>query len=54
MIMPNEYIGVVMKLGQEHRAEYKKTEFIDAGRQMITFSVPLNELMLQFFDKLNY
>ena len=52
VIMPNEYIGVVMKLGQEHRAEYKKTEFIDAGRQMITFSVPLNELMLQFFDKL--
>jgi GTP-binding protein LepA len=52
VIMPNDYIGVVMQLGQEHRAEYKKTEFIDGSRQMITFSVPLNELMLQFFDKL--
>lgn len=52
VIMPNDFIGVVMQLGQDHRAEYKKTEYIDSNRQMITFSVPLSELMLQFFDKL--
>lgn len=52
VITPNAYIGTVMELAQEHRAEYKKTEYLDAERQMVTFSIPLNELIANFFDKL--
>ncbi|MFC1770250.1 translation elongation factor 4 [Candidatus Margulisiibacteriota bacterium] len=52
IITPNTYIGAVMELASEHRAVYKKAEFIDALRQMITFSIPLNELIANFFDKL--
>jgi GTP-binding protein LepA len=52
IITPNSYIGAVIELAKEHRGEYKKTEFIDQERQMITFSIPLNELITNFFDKL--
>ena len=52
IITPNTFIGTVMTLAKEHRAEYKKTEIIDSERQQITFSIPLNELIMQFFDKL--
>lgn len=52
IITPNQYIGTVMELSQEHRGEYKKTEYLDAERQMVTLSIPLNELIANFFDKL--
>ncbi len=52
IITPNSYLGTVMELAQEHRGVYKKTEYIDPERQMITFSIPLNEVITQFFDRL--
>jgi GTP-binding protein LepA len=52
IITPNEHIGAVMELAKEHRAEYKKSEFLDDERQILTFSLPLNELIINFFDKL--
>ena len=52
VILPNDYMGSVMDLVKEHRGIYKKTEYLDATRQMITVSIPLNELIANFFDKL--
>lgn len=52
IITPNSYVGTVMELALEHRGQYKKAEFIDAERQSVTFSIPLNEIIANFFDKL--
>jgi len=52
VITPNAYIGTVMELSQEHRGLYQKTEYIDAERQLIKFTMPLNELIANYFDKL--
>jgi GTP-binding protein LepA len=52
VITPNTYLGAIMELAQEHRGEYKKAEFLDAERQVLTFSIPLNEIISNFFDKL--
>ncbi|MFT5170570.1 MAG: GTP-binding protein LepA [Candidatus Marinamargulisbacteria bacterium] len=52
IITPNDYLGSVMTLARENRGEYKKTEYIDANRQLLTFSIPLNELISNFFDQL--
>ncbi|NDD66684.1 elongation factor 4 [bacterium] len=52
IITPSTFLGTVIELAQEHRGEYKKAELIDADRQMLTFSIPLNELITSFFDKL--
>lgn len=52
VMVPNTYLGAVMTLCQEHRAHYKKAEYLDAERQLLTFSIPLNELITSFFDQL--
>jgi GTP-binding protein LepA len=52
VITPNSYIGAVMELIREHRGEYKKTEYIDAERQLVTSHIPLNEIISSFFDQL--
>lgn len=52
IITPNAYLGTIMELAQEHRGEYKKAEFLDAERQVLTFLIPLNEIISNFFDTL--
>jgi GTP-binding protein LepA len=52
IICPNEYLGTVIELAQEGRGVYKKAEMIDAVRQQVTFDIPLNEMITNFFDKL--
>ena len=52
IITPNDYIGAVMELVKEARGIYQKTELIDAERQQLTFSIPLNEIIIGFFDSL--
>jgi len=52
IICPNECLGTVMELTQEHRAIYKKAELMDAQRQQLTFLIPLNEMIANFFDRL--
>jgi GTP-binding protein LepA len=52
IITPNDYVGTVMELSQEHRGLYKKTEYLDSERQLLTFSIPLNEIIMSYFDQL--
>jgi GTP-binding protein LepA len=52
IICPSEYIGTVIELTQESRGLYKKSEIIDSMRQQLTFEIPLNEMITNFFDKL--
>ncbi len=51
MLMPQEFIGPVMTLCIEKRGVQKNIQYL--GRQvMLTFELPLNEVVLDFFDKL--
>tara|TARA_A100001015_G_scaffold4305_1_gene5597 strand:- start:1765 stop:3558 length:1794 start_codon:yes stop_codon:yes gene_type:complete len=52
VITPNNYISTIIELVKDCRGDYEKSEIIDANRQMITFFIPLNELITQFFDRL--
>ena len=52
IITPNEFMGTVIELVKEGRGLYKKAEIIDASRQILTFEIPLNELIANFFDRL--
>lgn len=52
IITPPEYIGNVMKLGQEKRAVFKTTSFIDPSRADMQFLFPLSEVIFDFYDKL--
>jgi GTP-binding protein LepA len=52
IMAPAEYIGGVMKLGQERRGEYRGMKYLDASRVEFDFDFPLAEIVLDFYDRL--
>ncbi|MDK2933341.1 MAG: GTP-binding protein LepA [Clostridiales bacterium] len=52
IMVPSEYVGNVMELCQERRGIYKNMDYIDEGRAVLTYELPLNEIIYDFFDAL--
>lgn len=52
IMVPTEYIGAVMTLCQERRGTYMKTDYPSPLRVILYYRLPLNEILLDFFDKL--
>ena len=52
VIVPSDYIGAVMELCRDKRGTYKSMDYIDKTRVMLTYEIPLNEIIYDFFDKL--
>ncbi|MBS1704394.1 MAG: elongation factor 4 [Armatimonadetes bacterium] len=52
IMCPTEYVGTVMTLCQERRGIYIKSEYPSQNRVMIYYTLPLAEVLLDFFDKL--
>jgi len=52
IILPKDYIGSIMELCQQRRGEYIHMEYLDDRRAMLTYHMPLNEIIYDFFDVL--
>ncbi|MEM1013825.1 MAG: translation elongation factor 4, partial [Planctomycetota bacterium] len=55
VMVPQDHVGAIMTLCEERRGTYKKTEYIgrDEGqRVIITYDIPLAEVIYDFYDKL--
>jgi GTP-binding protein LepA len=52
VITREEYLGEILKLLEEKRGRQKKFEYLGAGRLMLTYELPLNEIVLDFYDRL--
>lgn len=52
VITPSEYLGAIMALGMDKRGVCTKTETLDARRLLLTYRIPLNEIIVDFNDKL--
>ena len=52
ILIPNEYIGDIMGLVMEKRGTVENTETLDNNRVMLTCILPLNEILVDFNDKL--
>src|SRR5580693_952606 len=52
VICPNEYIGDMMALISEKRGAVDHTETLDARRVMLTSLIPLNEILIDFHDRI--
>ncbi len=52
IMVPTEYVGNIMELCQERRGLYKNMSYIDDGRAILTYEMPLNEIIYDFFDAL--
>ena len=52
VITREEYLGEILKLMEEKRGTQKKFEYIGTGRVLLTYEMPLNEVVLDFYDRL--
>jgi GTP-binding protein LepA len=52
VITKEEFVGDILALLQEKRGEQKKFEYISGGRVILVYMVPLNEIVLDFYDRL--
>jgi GTP-binding protein LepA len=47
-----EYVGGILKLVEEKRGRQKGFEYVSSSRVMLTYELPLNEIVLDFYDRL--
>jgi GTP-binding protein LepA len=52
IITKEEYVGAIFKLVEEKRGRQKNFEYLSGSRVMLTYELPLNEVVLDFYDKL--
>src|SRR5271169_6815140 len=52
VITREEYLGGILKLLEEKRGMQKKFEHIGTGRVLLEYELPLNEIVLDFYDRL--
>jgi GTP-binding protein LepA len=52
LILPADSVGALMKLCEDRRGIYKKTEYIGATRVILVYEVPLAEVIYDFYDRL--
>ena len=52
ILTPQEYVGGIMKLAQERRGIQSFMEYPAPNRVMIEYEIPLNEIVLDFYDQL--
>ncbi len=52
IMVPKEYVGSVMDLCQDRRGIYIHMDYIEESRAMLTYDLPLNEIIYDFFDAL--
>jgi GTP-binding protein LepA len=52
VITREEYLGGILKLLEEKRGVQKKFEYIGGGRVLLLYELPLNEIVLDFYDRL--
>ena len=52
IMVPNDYVGTVMELCQEKRGKFVNMEYLTTHRVMISYILPLAEILVDFFDGL--
>jgi GTP-binding protein LepA len=52
ILTTDEFVGPILALAIDRRGQQKKLEYVSSNRVMIVYEMPLNEVILDFFDKL--
>src|ERR687896_487118 len=52
MLTPSEHVGGILQLCQDKRGVQKSLEYLSSNRVLITYELPFNEVVLDFYDKL--
>jgi len=51
-ILPTENIGAIMQLCEDRRGTYIKTEYLSSSRAILTYELPMAEMIYDLYDKL--
>jgi len=49
---PQDYVGAIMELCQDKRGTFRDMKYIEGGRVLLKYDLPLNEVIYDFFDQL--
>jgi GTP-binding protein LepA len=52
ILTPSDHVGAILQLCQDKRGIQKKLEYLKSDRVLITYELPFNEVVLDFYDKL--
>ncbi|MDR1727925.1 MAG: translation elongation factor 4 [Acidobacteriota bacterium] len=52
ILTSDEYLGAILKLAEEKRGVQKGFEYVTRNRVLVTYDLPLNEIVLDFYDRL--
>ncbi|RYD03407.1 hypothetical protein N752_19710 [Desulforamulus aquiferis] len=52
IMVPKDFVGTVMELCQGKRGVYSNMEYMGVNRVMLTYEIPLSEIIFDFFDQL--
>ena len=52
VMVPKDFVGTVMELCQGKRGIYSNMEYMGVNRVMLTYDIPLSEIIFDFFDQL--
>ena len=52
VLTPSEFVGPILQLCQDKRGIQKKLEYLKSDRVLITYELPFNEVVLDFYDRL--
>jgi GTP-binding protein LepA len=52
IITNEEYVGGILKLVEDKRGKQKNFEYVTGSRVMLTYELPLNEIVMDFYDRL--
>ncbi|MCF8010473.1 MAG: translation elongation factor 4 [Clostridiales bacterium] len=52
IMVPNEYVGPIMELCEDRRGQFKNMEYFGTNRVLITYELPLSEIIFDFFDQI--
>ena len=52
MLTPSEHVGAILQLCQEKRGVQKSIEYLASDRVLVTYEMPFNEVVMDFYDRL--
>jgi translation factor GUF1, mitochondrial len=52
IVVPQNYLGNILKLCQDRRGVQESMSYLDEARVVLTYKIPLNEIVTDFYDKL--
>jgi GTP-binding protein LepA len=52
ILTPSEFVGPILQLCQDKRGVQKKLEYLKSDRVLITYELPFNEVVMDFYDRL--